>query len=158
MTLRPFRSLRGLCAAATAALLLTAGAAQAQAVYTPPKPADDSLYLAFGGEPGLTALTDDFVERLAADARTKRFFAETDLPQLKKQLAAQFCEVAGGPCRRDGPDMREAHEAMTIRQGDFNALVEILQTSMDRRGIAFTTQNRLLARLAPMHRDIVNAR
>ena len=27
---------------------------------------------------------------------------------------------------------------------------------MDARGIAFSTQNQLLARLAPMHREIVN--
>jgi hemoglobin len=27
---------------------------------------------------------------------------------------------------------------------------------MDARGIAFTTQNKLLAKLAPMHRDIIN--
>ena len=29
---------------------------------------------------------------------------------------------------------------------------------MDQQGIPFTVQNRLLARLAPMHRDIVNTR
>ena len=43
-----------------------------------------------------------------------------------------------------------------IRKGDFNALVEVLQQAMDAQGIAFTAQNRLLARLAPMHRDIIN--
>jgi hemoglobin len=36
-----------------------------------------------------------------------------------------------------------------------NALVESLQTAMDREGGLFAMQNRLLARLAPMKRDIV---
>jgi hemoglobin len=29
---------------------------------------------------------------------------------------------------------------------------------MDRQGIAFVTQNQLLARLAPMHRDVITTR
>jgi hemoglobin len=33
--------------------------------------------------------------------------------------------------------------------------VEILQTTMSAKGIAFSAQNQLLARLAPMQRDII---
>jgi hemoglobin len=53
--------------------------------------------------------------------------------------------------------MATAHENFTITAADFNALVEALQRAMNQRGIAFSTQNRLLALLAPMNRDIVNA-
>ena len=52
--------------------------------------------------------------------------------------------------------MKEAHDGMDITRGDFNALVEVLQDAMDAQGIPFRAQNRLLAQLAPMHRDIVN--
>ena len=52
--------------------------------------------------------------------------------------------------------MKEAHADQHIGKADFNALVEVLQQSMDAQGIAFTTQNRMLARLAPMHREIIN--
>jgi hemoglobin len=34
--------------------------------------------------------------------------------------------------------------------------VEVLQDTMDAQGIPFRDQNRLLARLAPMHREIIN--
>jgi hemoglobin len=34
----------------------------------------------------------------------------------------------------------------------------VLQVSMDARNIPFSTQNQLLALLAPMHRDIVTAK
>ena len=37
-------------------------------------------------------------------------------------------------------------------------LVEQLQASMAAKGIAFADQNRMLALLAPMHRDIVSTR
>ena len=43
----------------------------------------------------------------------------------------------------------------TFKDMDFNALVEDLQDGLDASGVDFATQNRLLARLAPMHNDIV---
>jgi hemoglobin len=51
--------------------------------------------------------------------------------------------------------MKAAHADLGIRKADFNALVEVLQDTMDQRRIPFRTQNRLLALLAPMHRDII---
>lgn len=120
------------------------------------QPADDSLYRQLGGQPGLTALMDDFMTRLLADKRMSPFFKDVDHKHVKAQLVAQFCEVSGGPCKLKGPDMKKAHSGMDITKGDFNALVEVLQDSMSAQGIAFSTQNKLLARLAPMHRDIIN--
>lgn len=131
--------------------LLAIGSAQAQTA-----PADDSLYRQLGGQPGLVRLMDDFMVRLLADKRMNPFFKDVDHAHVKAQLVAQFCEVSGGPCKLKGPDMQKAHAGMDITKGDFNALVEVLQDSMGAQGIAFATQNRLLARLAPMHRDIIN--
>ena len=138
-----------LVAALGAALVATTASAQ-------PAP-NDALYQQLGGQAGLLALTDDFMVRLLADPRMNPFFKDVDSLQFKQRLAAQFCEVSGGPCRLKEPDMKKAHAGVDITRTDFNALVEVLQHSMEARGMAFTTQNRLLARLAPMHRDIVNA-
>lgn len=120
------------------------------------QPADDSLYQALGAKPGLVKLMDDFMLRLLADARMNPFFKDVNLSQLKSRLVEQFCQVAGGPCQYDGPNMKKAHEGVDIDRAAFNGLVEVLQQSMDAQGIAFGTQNRLLARLAPMHRDVIN--
>lgn len=136
---------------AAAPLLLAASLAHAQ-----PAPPDDSLYRAFGGQAGLVRLMDDLGERLLADARMKPFFADADLAHVKEELVLQFCELGGGPCRRSGPGMREAHDGMEIRRADFNALVEVLQDAMAAQGIPWSAQTRMLARLAPMHREIVN--
>jgi hemoglobin len=118
--------------------------------------ADDSLYRAFGRKEGLVRLMDDFVPRLMADARMQPFFKDTNLKNLKEQLVDQLCVVSGGPCKYGGADMKSVHADFEIRKGDFNALVEVLQQAMDAQGIAFSAQNRMLARLAPMHRDIIN--
>lgn len=120
------------------------------------QPADDSLYQQLGGQPGLTALMDDFMTRLLADKRMNPFFKDVNHQHVKAQLVAQLCEVSGGPCKLKGPDMQKAHAGIDITKRDFNALVEVLQDSMSAQGIAFSTQNRLLAKLAPMHRDIIN--
>ena len=72
------------------------------------------------------------------------------------QLTEQLCQQAGGPCTYKGVPMKEAHESMDIGRRDFNALVEVLQQSMQAKGIPFAAQNAMLARLAPMHRDIIN--
>lgn len=117
---------------------------------------DDSLYQQLGGQPALVTLMDDFMTRLLADKRMAPYFKDVDHKHVKAQLVAQFCEVSGGPCKLKGPDMKKAHAGFDVSKGDFNALVEVLQQSMDAQGIAFGTQNRLLARLAPMHREIIN--
>lgn len=131
---------------------LLAGLASARAQGGP----DDSIYQAFGGQPGLVKLMDDFVPRVMADPRLQPFFKDTNLTNLKEQLVSQLCMVSGGPCKYAGADMKSVHADFEIRKGDFNALVEVLQQAMDAQGIAFTAQNRLLALLAPMHRDIIH--
>ena len=131
---------------------LLAGTAQAQTAAAP----DDTLYQQLGAQPGLTKLMDDFMTRLLADSRMGPFFKDVDHQHVKEELVTQFCEVSGGPCKRKGPDMKKAHSGMDITKSNFNALVEVLQQSMDAQGIPFTTQNKLLAKLAPMHRDIIN--
>ena len=145
-------------ALALAALVALPACAQAPAKAAPAASAavDDALYRALGGQAGLVALMDDFVPRLVADPKIGHFFAKTDLPSFKQRLVEQFCVVSGGGCKYQGANMKLAHEEHDIRMSDFNLLVEDLQAAMEARGIPFSTQNQLLARLAPMHRDIVN--
>ena len=125
-------------------------AAQAQ---TPP--ADDSVYQAFGQKAGIQALMEDFFSRLQADARTAPFFIGANRERLVTQLTDQLCYQSGGPCVYRGAPMAPMHRGLEIGKEDFNALVEVLQRSMDAKGIPFAAQNRMLARLAPMHRDII---
>ncbi len=120
--------------------------------------ADDSLYQSLGQQAGLTALMDDFVPRLLKDPRMEPFFAKANQQNLKEQLVSQICQLSGGPCKYKGVDMKSAHSEMDITKGHFNALVEVLQLSMDAQKIPFRAQNRLLALLAPMHRDIITVK
>ena len=116
------------------------------------------LYQALGEKPGITRLMDDFVNRLVQDPRIGGHFKEVKPAALKQSLTDQICQLSGGPCQYEGADMKSAHADMDINKGHFNALVEVLQTAMDAQGIPFAQQNRLLALLAPMHRDVITVR
>lgn len=120
--------------------------------------AGDQLYQAFGEKVGLTVLMDDFMVRLLADPRTGPHFKPANQQRVKEQLVDQFCQLSGGPCIYKGADMKSAHSNLDITKSDFNALVEVLQQSMDAKGIPFQTQNKMLALLAPMHRDAITVR
>lgn len=121
----------------------------------PPHPELAGVFADFGGMPGMTALMDEFMAILLEDARMRPFFEKVDHDRVKRQLAEQFCAILGGGCAYSGRDMRQTHTAFAIDRADFNALVEDLQMAMDRRGIPFRAQNRLLAILAPMHREVI---
>lgn len=133
-----------------AAALLAAPAAFAQSTAK-----DDQLYKAFGEKPGLVALMDDFMVRLLADPRTGPHFQPANQQRVKEQLVDQLCDLSGGPCQYKGADMQSSHANLEIKKSDFHALVEVLQQSMDAKGIPFTRQNQMLALLAPMNRDII---
>ena len=115
----------------------------------------DQLYKSFGEKPGLVVLMDDFMTRLLADPRTGPHFKPADQQRVKEQLVEQLCALSGGPCIYKGADMQSSHANLDIKKSDFHALVEVLQQSMDAKGIAFREQNKMLALLAPMSRDII---
>lgn len=142
------------------ALALTAGAALAappMAAPLNPAPRDPALapvFKQFGEKPGLVSLVNDLMDNLMADPVTRPFFADANRDHIKKELVDQFCVILDGPCTYTGLNMQQAHKGLNITEADFNALVVDLQKAMDKHGIPFTAQNQLLAKLAPMHRDV----
>ena len=120
-----------------------------------PVAAEGGDFQAFGGREGLVRVVDDLWENLLADPRTRPFFAKANRRRITGQLVDQFCMLLEGPCAYTGGDMRTMHKRHRIAMAEFNALVEALQDAMDANGVPFRAQNRLLAKLAPMYRDIV---
>jgi hemoglobin len=130
-------------------LLLAAGAA------SPLHAAESTLFAAMGGEAVLRASVDRFAEIVEADDRINFTFAETDIGKFKQLLYEQLCELSGGPCHYSGRDMRTAHAKLKITTAEFNALAEDLYLALGKAGVAYRQQNKLMALLAPMQRQIV---
>jgi hemoglobin len=141
--------------AALLAVLVTVTAAVAGAHA---KPMEKTLYTRLGGKPAIRAVVNDFVGNVAADKRINRFFAKTDIPNLKRQLVNQICQGSGGPCKYTGRTMKDAHRGMGVSGGDFGALVEDLQKSLNKFKVPVREQGELLAILGPMKKDIVEKR
>lgn len=117
--------------------------------------ANDRLWKAFHGAPGVARIVDDLISRSQIDSRISDIFRNRDMVRLRRTLNEQLCYILGGGCSYTGRDMTAAHKDMGIQQADMAALVENLQMAMRQERIPFAAQNRLLAKLAPMHRDIV---
>jgi hemoglobin len=122
--------------------------------------ADKSLYERLGGKKSITAVVDEFVGRVAMDARINHYFgaAAADpvrMKLFKANLVDQICQASGGPCKYTGKDMKSAHAGMGITAADFNALVEDLTGALDKFKVKDKEKGELLGALAPMKSDIV---
>jgi hemoglobin len=115
----------------------------------------DAVYKSLHERAGIDRIVVDLIDRCQRDPRIADIFKGTDLVRLHRTLVEQLCYISGGPCHYSGRDMATAHKDMGLQNHDFNALVEDLQAAMDREGVPFRDQNRLLAKLAPMQRITV---
>jgi hemoglobin len=144
-------------------LLLACSLAMAQTPYT-----DDAVYRGLGGKEGIKQIVDSFLTLVLADPRIKDNFADFDIPQINQRLQEQFCEYAGGPCKYTGKyhdkamegvgpvrDMKSVHQDLQISNAMFNALTEDLQIAMEQHHVPSGVALKLVAKLAPMQRDIV---
>lgn len=131
---------------AFAALLSFSAAAQAP---------NDAALEAFGGYTGLGKITEDFVERIQKNPRISKFFKDVDAERLQAMLTDQFCDVLGGGCKYSGKSMKQVHRGMQVTTDAFNALAEDLQNALTAANVPTYQQNKLIAKLAPMHRDVV---
>ena len=150
--------------------LMMAMALGAQGVTTEEKPVDpytqsnsnagatpfegDAMWRAFHGSDGVARIVDGTVDRLLVDKRVSAIFEAQDIVRLRRTLKEQFCYILNGGCTYTGRTMQAAHKDMGIQTADMGALVEDLQAAMREEHIPFATQNRFLAKLAPMRRTV----
>ena len=109
-----------------------------------------SLYERLGGIDSITAVVEDFRDRVARDDRINQKFARTDLGRLTKILTDQVCEAAGGPCTDTGRSMKEAHAGMRVTTGEFDALVADLVATLNQFKVGRTEQDEVLGVLGPL--------
>ena len=114
-----------------------------------------AMFDAFHGQAGIDRIVDGMLDRSVADPRIALIFERTDMVRLRRTLKEQFAYILGGPSPYTGRSMEDAHDDLGLQPADMGALVEHLQDAMAAEGVPFRTQNRFLAKLAPMKRDVV---
>ena len=116
---------------------------------------EKSLYERLGGTPAITAVVDQFVANIAADARINKRFEKTDIPKLKRLLVEQVCQASGGPCRYSGRDMETTHRGMNITADEFNWTGGHLAAALDKFNVPAKEKGELLAAIGGMQNQIV---
>lgn len=114
-----------------------------------------SLYERLGKKEAITAVANDFVNRVAVDSRINGKFANANIPRLKALLVEQICEASGGPCTYTGRDMKTTHAGLAITSEQFDALVGDLVATLNKFKVPEREKNELLGALGPMKKDIV---
>jgi hemoglobin len=113
------------------------------------------LYDRLGGAPGIAAIADSLIDRVAADPVLGRSFKDSDLERIKKLLAEQICDLSGGPCHYSGDSMKQVHAGHHISEAEFYGMVADLRDVLKQRQVSQGATNELLRLLAPMKRDVV---
>ena len=119
------------------------------------KSSRSSLYEQFGGQPAVDKVVAYFIDEIGYDKAIYAYFRETDIDRFTEKMTEHMCVQLDGPCTYTGDSMADSHKGMNVTEQDFNRLVDLLIAAMDRADIAHNTQNQLLAKLAPMRKDIL---
>ena len=116
---------------------------------------DDTLYRALGAQAGIEKVVDAALLEIHNDPHISLFFANTDMPDLRRLLIEQFCAETGGPCEYTGRRLEDAHGGMNLTDEDFDRFVGDLVHAFDKVAVPKDLQQQLLALFGPMRKQIV---
>lgn len=125
------------------------------------KPAAPSLYERLGGVYPISAVVDDFIDRVYANATlnanpaVNRARSPLRKPGLKLQVATLVCQVTGGPCKYVGQGMKESHAGFGITPKEWDALLVDFRASLDGFKVPAREQAELVAIVESTKPDIV---
>jgi len=134
---------------AVLAVVLFAAAAKAE---------EKSLYQRLGGYDAITAVSDEFIARLATDDQEKRFFigfSNDSKARIRQHLVDLVCKSTGGPCVYTGRDMKTAHAGAGVTKADWDHSLKIFGEVLNKFKVPEKEQQELAALLTPLEKDIV---
>lgn len=88
-----------------------------------------------GGEIALSAIIDEFVDRVCDDTMIGFLFARVNRARLKRMEYEHAAAFLGADIKYTGRDLREAHQRHPIMGGHFGRRRQILKTTLERHGV-----------------------
>lgn len=125
------------------------------------KAAAPSLYDRLGGLYPLSAVVDDFIERVYVNATLNANPAIGNArnamrkPGLKVHVATLVCQVTGGPCKYVGKGMKESHSTFHISNKEWDAALVDFRASLAKFKVPPAEQHELVAIVESTKADIV---
>ncbi|GAB2966591.1 group 1 truncated hemoglobin [Amycolatopsis acidiphila] len=115
-----------------------------------------SIYDQIGGDEAISAVVDDFYDRVLADPGLAGYFAGTNLNRLKGRQVEFFAGALGGPDHYRGQTMKEAHRGRGIGRPQFDRVAQLLAESLRDAGVPPELVGQILTAIAPLAEDIVS--
>ncbi|MEK7357741.1 MAG: hypothetical protein AAB250_14915 [Bdellovibrionota bacterium] len=111
---------------------------------------EPNLYERIGGSKSVALLVDEWVRSALADGRLSGTWGDVTakpatVVSLRKNLNAQLCELADGPCKTG------KNEVAPIADEKFVVFADLLAQAMDKNDIREREKNEMLGRLGAAH-------
>ncbi len=119
---------------------------------------EKSLYQRLGGYDAISAVVNEFADRLFADKKLDRFFGalSTDTQDKFKQFNTTLvCAATGGPCSYLGRAMTTAHQGMGVTNADFDIVAGHLAATLDKFKVPAAEKKELLDIIGSLRSQIV---
>jgi hemoglobin len=118
---------------------------------------EQTLYDRLGGREAISAVVDEFYERVLADERLAPLFEETDMDSLIAHQTRFLSSVTGGPVEYTGADMRTAHEHLDVTHEQFGIVAVHLRDSLEAFDVAEQDIEAVMTAVGGLEDDIVRA-
>ena len=122
------------------------------------EPAQKSLYERLGGYEAISAVVNDFAEKLFKDPQVGAFFKGMGTDTRKSFIQKNInlvCNVTGGPCKVLSRPAKTVHAGLGITESDFNVVVNHLVETLDKFKVPAKEKGELLEIIGTLKPDIV---
>ena len=123
-----------------------------------------SLYERLGGIYSIAVVVDDFIDRVMADARLNANPAVNEAhhkvppPGFKYLVTEMVGWASGGPQKYSGRSMRDSHQHLNITPGEWDAMMDDFQQTLNKFVVPAPEQAELKAIVQSTYGDIVVTR
>jgi hemoglobin len=108
------------------------------------------------GDATLRTAVNLFYQRVLADPGLAPWFGGVDMTRLRAHQLAFLAGALGGPDLFNGRDIAAAHAGLEITDWAFDQLIGHLATALRDLGTSPATVDRLVRRLEPLRRAVVD--
>ena len=122
------------------------------------EPVKKSLYERLGGYEAISAVVNDFAEKLFIDPQVGPFFKGMGTDTRKSFIQKNInlvCNVTGGPCKVLSRPAKTVHAGLGITESDFNVVVNHLVETLDKFKVPAKEKGELLEIIGTLKPDIV---
>lgn len=117
--------------------------------------ATKSLFDKIGGKAALSAVVDNFYERVLGDQLLAPLFAKTDMKKQRAHQVAFLAAALGGPNEYRGRSMRDAHRGLGITGEHFAHVAQHLQASLVWGKVGSAEITAIMGAAAALQPDVV---